>query len=69
MTDLMNKFLANAYMPFQSVDGKNTAYAQVIVEDGHKSLHCIIRIGELSQEFTLVVTNCGNDCHYMLMPQ
>merc|ERR1719264_1798754 len=54
---------------YQSPDGKNTAYAQVIVEDGHRSLHCIIRIGELATEFTLVVTNCGENCHYMLMPK
>ena len=59
----------NSNITFQSPDGKNTAYAQVIVEDGHKSLHCIIRIGELATEFTLVVTNCGEDCHYMLMPK
>ena len=45
------------------------AYAQVVMEDGHKSLHCIIRIGEMAHPFTLVVTNCGENCHYMLMPE
>ena len=58
-------------LPFQTADGKDLAYAQIIEEDGHKSLHAIISIGEMGpdRKITLVVTNCGGDCHYMLMPQ
>ena len=58
-------------LPFQTADGKDLAYAQIVEEDGHKSLHAIISIGEMGEDkkIALVITNCGEGCHYMLMPQ
>ena len=58
-------------MPFQTSDSIDVAYAQIVEEDGHQSLHAIISIGEMGpdRKITLVITNCGEDCHYMLMPQ
>ena len=58
-------------MPFQTSDGVDAAYVQIVEEDGHQSLHALVSIGELGPErkLTLVITSCGEDCHYMLMPE